>query len=220
MLYHGIQHIRVPPDAHAQNGRLERVHLTILDDVRTVLLHSGLPAKYWAEAANCSAYTRNHTPSKNKQTPLDLWTGNKTTMDHLYPFGCKVFFRDHHQTSKLQPRYREGRLLGYVDGSHTYRVLDYTNKRVTARRDVVFASEPDFASATLRDVEFGPCKTQKLRFASVPDTMEVTEDSEEQPPVANPPVQEEVQARNDMPRRSARLDDQRLQDAPQLQPEL
>jgi transposase InsO family protein len=52
MLQHGIQHIRVPPDAHAQNGRVERVHLTILNDVRTILLNSGLPAKYWAEAAN------------------------------------------------------------------------------------------------------------------------------------------------------------------------
>jgi hypothetical protein len=152
MLQHGIQHVQVPPDAHAQNDRVERVHLTILDDVHTVLLHSGLPAKYWAEAANYSAYTPNHTPSNDKQTPLDVWTGNKTTIDHLYPFGCKLFFRDHWQTSKLQPQYREGRLLGYVDGSHTYRVLDHTSKRVIATQDVVFASEPDFASATLKDV--------------------------------------------------------------------
>jgi hypothetical protein len=171
MLQHGIQHVQVPPDAHAQNDRVERVHLTILDDVRTVLLRSGLPAKYWAEAANYSAYTRNHTPSNNKQTPLDVWTGNKTTIDHLYRFGCKLFFRDHWQTSKLQPWYSEGRLLGYVDGSHTYRVLDHASKGVLATQDVVFASEPDFASTALQDVEFGLCETPKLRFATAPDAV-------------------------------------------------
>jgi transposase InsO family protein len=217
MLQQGIQHVKVPPDAHAQNGRVERVHLTVLDDVRTLLLNSGLPVKYWAEAANYAACTRNHTPSDNKQTPLDLWTGSNTTVDHLYTFGCKLFFRDHRQTSKLQPRDKEERLLGYVDGSHTHRRLDNTSSRVIATRDVVFASEPDFANATLQDVEFGLCKTQKLRFASVPDMLD---DTEEQPSVANPPVQEKVQARNDIPRRSVRLEDQRLQDAPQLQPEM
>jgi hypothetical protein len=188
--------LRVPPDVHTQNGRVERVHLTILNDVRTVLLLSGLPTKYWAEAANYSAYTRNHTLSNNKQTPLDLRTGNKTTIDQLYSFGCKLFFRDHRQTSKLQPLRTYTRV---IDGSHTYRVLDYTNKRVITTQDVVFASEPGFASATMQDVKFELCKTQKLRFASVPDTTEVTENVQEQPPVATPPAEEEIQAQNDIP---------------------
>jgi hypothetical protein len=59
-----------------------------------------------------------------------------------------------------------------------------------------------------------------LRFATVPDAVNVTEYVEEQPAVNGQPVQEELQARHDIPRRSARLEDQRLQNAPQLQPEL
>jgi hypothetical protein len=35
MTIKGIVHVRTPPDAHAQDGRAERVHLTILDDVCT-----------------------------------------------------------------------------------------------------------------------------------------------------------------------------------------
>ncbi len=62
MLAKGIEHIKVPPDAHTQNGRVERVHLTILNGVRTVLTHSGLGPEFWAEAANYIAYTRNRTP--------------------------------------------------------------------------------------------------------------------------------------------------------------
>lgn len=61
MLQQGIQHFRVPPDAHAQNTRVERVHSAVMDDVRTILLNSELPAEYWAEAANYSAYVCNHT---------------------------------------------------------------------------------------------------------------------------------------------------------------
>ncbi len=52
MLAKGIEHIKVPPDAHAQKGRVERVHLTILNGVRTVLTHSGLGPEFWAEATN------------------------------------------------------------------------------------------------------------------------------------------------------------------------
>ena len=58
----GIEHVKVPPAAHAQNGRVERVHLTILNGVRTVA-HSGLGAQFWAEAANYIAYTRNQRPA-------------------------------------------------------------------------------------------------------------------------------------------------------------
>ena len=45
----GIEHIKTPPDAHAQNGRVERVHLTVLNGVRTVLTHCGLGSEFWAE---------------------------------------------------------------------------------------------------------------------------------------------------------------------------
>ena len=58
----GIQHVYTPPDAHAQNGRVERVHLTILNGVRTVFAELGLGSSFWAEAANYCAYMRNRTP--------------------------------------------------------------------------------------------------------------------------------------------------------------
>jgi hypothetical protein len=103
MLSRGIVHVKTPPDAHAQNGRVERVHLTILDDVQTLLLQFGLPPSYWAEAAAYSSYIRNHTPADNKKTPLDLWYNQKTTVEHLQPFGCKVYYREHNKISKLQP---------------------------------------------------------------------------------------------------------------------
>jgi hypothetical protein len=52
----GIQHIRVPPAAHVQNGRVKHVRLTILNLVRTYLINTGLPQSFWAECASYAAY--------------------------------------------------------------------------------------------------------------------------------------------------------------------
>lgn len=111
----GIQHLLVPPASHAQNGRVERVHLTLLDSVRTFLTAAGLPTNLSAEAASHAAYTRNHVPAKpNNITPLEAWSGKPADYSKLQPFGAKVFFRRHEAISKLDPRYAEGVLLGYT----------------------------------------------------------------------------------------------------------
>ena len=80
----GIEHVKVPPAAHAQNGRVERLHLTILNGVRTVLAHSGLGAQFWAEAANYIAYTRNRTRCGPQHlVPDDSWRNKESRLDHL-----------------------------------------------------------------------------------------------------------------------------------------
>lgn len=91
----GIEHVCVPPGAHAQNGRVEHVHLTLLNLVCTNLIHAGLPAVFWAEAAAYAAYVRNRVPASNGKIPDDLWRGHPVCHDHLQPFGSRLFFRDH-----------------------------------------------------------------------------------------------------------------------------
>ena len=153
MLANGIEHVCVPPGAHAQNGRVERVHLTVLDGVRTVLAHSGLPAKFWAEAANYIAYTRNRTPCGPQHlVPDDMWWGKHSRLDHLQPFGCQAYFRNHTQISKLQCRYKRGVLLGYVEGTHNYRIWDTDNQRLVVSRDVVFTTDQPTSTATASDL--------------------------------------------------------------------
>lgn len=74
----GIEHLLVPPGSHQQNGRVERVHLTILNLVRTYLTDCTLPPTLWAEAASYAAYMRNRTPCKpSNNIPDDLWYGKK-----------------------------------------------------------------------------------------------------------------------------------------------
>jgi hypothetical protein len=150
----GIEHIRTPPDAHAQNGRVERVHLTILDGVRTTLIQSGLPATFWAEAANYVVYTRNRTPCGPQHlVPEDSWRGREVPLEHMHPFGCTVYFRDHRKPSKIAPRYLEGKLMGYVEGTTTYRVWDAQRRNVVLTRDIIFPDQSppqiDETNATL-----------------------------------------------------------------------
>ena len=138
MSQHGIEHVKVPPGAHAQNGRVERAHLTILNGVRTLLQQTGLPATFWAEAANYIVYCRNRSPFNGNNIPEDLWRGQSTHYDHLQPFGCKLYFRDHTSRNKLNTRYKEGILCGYVEGTTNYRVWDLEKLKIHHTRDVVF----------------------------------------------------------------------------------
>ena len=141
MKNHRIEQHFTPPDSHAQNGRVERVHLTILNGVRTILCQTGFGPEFWAEAAAYMAYTRNRTPcGPQKQVPDDLWRNHKTRIDHLQPFGCKVFYRNYNNTSKLATRYSNARLMGYVEGTHSYRVWDSRKQRIVKTRDVIFVN--------------------------------------------------------------------------------
>jgi hypothetical protein len=102
MQLRGIEHVKIPPAACA-NGRVERVHLTILDGVRTVLAHSGLGAKFWAERTSYIEYIRNRTPC-GLQRLVDSWQSKQSRLDHSQPFGCQVYYRDHRNPSKLAQR--------------------------------------------------------------------------------------------------------------------
>lgn len=140
----GIEHMEIPPAAHAQNGRVERAHLTILNTVRTLLLESKLPDQFWAEAAYYAVYARNRAPSgPSKEIPEDLWRNYPVSISHQRPFGSNVFYRDHVETNKLRPRYRPGRLLSYEEGTVNYRIWDIERQKVTVSRDAVFEARSD-----------------------------------------------------------------------------
>jgi transposase InsO family protein len=135
----GIEQHFTPPGSHGQNGRVERVHLTILNTVRTLLLDTGLPHTFWAEAANYACYTRNRSPcGPNHLIPDDLWYGKRVQLTHLRPFGAPALWRIHAVLNKLQPRYSQGFLIGYRAGTTSYKIWDISTHKAVWSRDVVF----------------------------------------------------------------------------------
>nr|GEV34387.1 tetratricopeptide-like helical [Tanacetum cinerariifolium] len=61
-----------------QNGLAERMNRTLMDKVRCLLIQSGLPKTFWAEATCTSTYLINRSPSTaiEKKTPMEMWSGH------------------------------------------------------------------------------------------------------------------------------------------------
>ncbi len=55
----GIEIDESSPYTPQENGRAERTNRTLLDCMRTMLNHSGLPAQYWAECLQHACDVRN-----------------------------------------------------------------------------------------------------------------------------------------------------------------
>ena len=57
------------------NGVAERVNLTIMNDVRSMLISSSLPSYFWIEAAVYSVYLRNHIYLDKLKTSPAMFIG-------------------------------------------------------------------------------------------------------------------------------------------------
>ena len=72
-LNNGIIHSKTAPYAHEQAGGAERINLTLLDKIWSLLFIAKLSNEFWAEALEASIYIYNRTPhsSLNFITPFE-----------------------------------------------------------------------------------------------------------------------------------------------------
>ena len=79
-----------------QNGVAERKNRTLVESARCLLIQSGLPPSFWAEAVSTANYIRNRCPTKrlNGRTPYEEWHGNVPSVEHFKEFGCKAYCLD------------------------------------------------------------------------------------------------------------------------------
>ena len=84
----GIRHECTIPKTPEQNGVAERLNRTLLETVRSMLIDSKLPHKFWAEALCTAAYLRNRSPTKviEGKTPHEAWTKEMPKVEHLRVF--------------------------------------------------------------------------------------------------------------------------------------
>ncbi|GKA13859.1 retrovirus-related pol polyprotein from transposon TNT 1-94, partial [Tanacetum coccineum] len=76
-----------------QNRVAERMNRTLIDKVRCLLIQSGLPKTFWAEATCMTAYLINRSPSTaiEKKTPMEMWSGHPSDYEMLRIFGCVAY---------------------------------------------------------------------------------------------------------------------------------
>ncbi|UYV74167.1 hypothetical protein LAZ67_11002288 [Cordylochernes scorpioides] len=137
----GIEHQRTTFFSPAQNRRCERANRSLIEGTRTLLIESGLPIKFWAEAMNTYTYLKNRTPSyhNTNKTPEEMFTERKPTVSHLKVFGCKVeFWTPEHKRSKFEKITKTGIFVGYSSCRKAYRICNPENFTITETRDVAF----------------------------------------------------------------------------------
>ncbi|GJZ57863.1 retrovirus-related pol polyprotein from transposon TNT 1-94 [Tanacetum coccineum] len=147
-----------------QNGVAERMNRTLMDKVRCLLIQSGLPKTFWAEATCTAAYLINRSPSTaiEKKTPMEMWSGHPSDYGMLRIFGCVAY--PHDKQGKLEPRAIKCVLLGYPEGVKGYRLyrLDDESPKIVTSRNVVF-NESVMYKDTLKDSGAGDKSVEELQ---------------------------------------------------------
>ena len=140
---HGIARRLSVPHHPEQNGTAERKNRTLLDTARCLMLQSGLPGSFWAEAVSTANYVRNRTPSSSLggKTPFEIWTGRKPDVSYFREFGSRAFYLDTEPSKgKFDSRSKPGIFLGYSELSKGYRIWSVKEKKVILSRSVNFVS--------------------------------------------------------------------------------
>ncbi|KAE8694358.1 hypothetical protein F3Y22_tig00110783pilonHSYRG00068 [Hibiscus syriacus] len=105
---------------------------------------SCLEKSFWAEAVNTTCYLVNQAPSTaiELKTPMKMWTGKPADYSNLHVFGSIVYVMYNSQEiSKLDPKSRKCKFLGYTDGVKGYRLWDPTARKVIISRVVIFVED-------------------------------------------------------------------------------
>jgi len=129
--------IRNQPES---NGKAERSNRTILERAKILLHSSGLPTKFWAEAAACSSHISNVTPRKNKnKTLFELFFNMKPNVSYLRAFGCVAYYHiPKEKRGKLELPGKVGIMIGYSCERRGYRIYNPEKKQVLEERSVRF----------------------------------------------------------------------------------
>ncbi|CAH9096206.1 unnamed protein product [Cuscuta epithymum] len=151
---HGIRHQKSPPKTPQLNGLAERMNRTLMERVRCLLSHAGLPNTFWGEALNTAVHVINLTPCVplSFDVPDRVWSGKDVSYRHLRVFGCKAFVHiPKDERAKLDVKSKPCVFLGYGQDEFGYRLYDPVHKKLIRSRDVVFVEDQTLKDAEKKD---------------------------------------------------------------------
>ncbi|GJS33328.1 retrovirus-related pol polyprotein from transposon TNT 1-94 [Tanacetum coccineum] len=109
------------------NGLAERMNRTLVERVRCLLSHAGLPASLWGEALNTTVHVINLTSCVPLRfdVPDRVWSDKDVSYRHLRVFGCKAFVHiPKDERSKLDVKTKPCVFLGYGQDEFGYKLYD------------------------------------------------------------------------------------------------
>jgi len=145
---------------------------------------AGLTKSFWAEVVKTACYVINRSPSTaiDLKTPMEMWNGKPADYSSLHIFGCPVYVMYNSQErSKLDPKSRKCRFLGYADNVKGYLLWDPTAHKVVVSRDVTFAENELQSKQSNDSLTKGATMVQTEKKPS-DDSIETEQEQEEQEP--------------------------------------
>ncbi|CAI7801108.1 unnamed protein product [Closterium sp. NIES-54] len=139
----GIVHDLTCPYTPQQNGMAEREMRTVVESVRTMLLHMGVQHHWWHLALRQAVWVRNcleRSTLPPGTRPYQLLTGQRPDLSLARIWGCMTHFLvpEQQRGGKLKPKARWGLHLGVSAASKGWELLDVDTNRVVTTSDVVF----------------------------------------------------------------------------------
>ena len=127
----GISVRKTDTDASWQLGLLERVHRTMQDAARSMLLQAGLPESFLVYAMQQYVFCHNRMSTsglKQEQggvpvTPFEMLMGKQPRIDHIIPFGAVVWCLNRRARKSDPVQRRPAIFVGNV-GNDSIRVVD------------------------------------------------------------------------------------------------
>lgn len=150
-----IVHIKSAPFTPAQNGIIERENRTLMNGVRSMLIHKNAPDILWGEALLTIVYVLNRSVNSITidKTPFELYIGRKPKVGHVKVFGCisnvktQIKKRSGYQ-KKYEHRASKSIFVGYEDYDYTYRVYNLQSKKIIISRDVIYDELTGYSGKT------------------------------------------------------------------------
>ena len=109
--------------------------------VRSMMSYSTLPTTFWGYTLFTACYLLNNVPSKSvPKTPHELWTGKRTTLNHIRMWGYPTYVLDKEST-KLDSRSEVCMFVGYpreTKGGYFYNPKE---NKVLVSTNVTFLDE-------------------------------------------------------------------------------
>jgi hypothetical protein len=97
----------------------------IIIKARALRIAAGLSSNMWPEMAQTAGYLNNRTPKRQlkRKTPFEALTGEKPSLAHLHPYGCRAYPLNKNipRRQKLEPRAFISYLVGY-DSTNIYKI--------------------------------------------------------------------------------------------------
>ena len=135
-----IHEFSVPYDPQ-QNGKIERLHGSLLPNARAMLEDAQLNHVFWEDAINIANYIFNRMPHKgiDNKIPYELLYNEQVDYNKFKVFGCQAFFYVPKQfRKKLSNSTLPGIFLGYDNNPTAFKIYDTTNNKIVISRSVVF----------------------------------------------------------------------------------